>query len=173
MNKYTLIGVYPDNEQTWIDHVEATTPSAAVSQGPENVQVIAVFAGHLTALLSFEMNGAVAYIQDEPPAEEKEEPLTIAVLRRWTDSNSIIALFPFIKERATGFCSSFEHLGQHANANYAQVITATMPVDTSEPDAAELLNELCRPPYTYHLSVHTAEEVNLLRQLKQNQPPRA
>lgn len=54
MKKFTIVGQYWDNQQTWIDTVEATTADMAASQVPDGIFPLAVFEGDLTPAASFD-----------------------------------------------------------------------------------------------------------------------
>lgn len=57
---------------------------------------------------------------------------TVVVFRKWKSGNrEIIALFPGI-DAGGGFCSSYEHIGQHGGAEYSGVIAATVPARPDE-----------------------------------------
>jgi hypothetical protein len=71
---------------------------------------------------------------------------TQVVFRRWHDTGSIIALFPEIPSDISGhFCEAYEHLGQHAGADYHGVVQASRPATDEE--AALLAEELARIGY--------------------------
>jgi len=77
------------------------------------------------------------------------DPTTV-VFRRWRAfDQTVIALFPEDVDR--GFCSSFEHVGQHGDASYSGVIRQTTPATPEE--YANLKRELESAPYNYVLRV--------------------
>jgi hypothetical protein len=63
---------------------------------------------------------------------KKDLEKTKVVFRVWKGTSGkgfaggVIALFPELDE-GNGFCSSYEHIGQHGGADYAGVIRATRP----------------------------------------------
>ena len=61
---------------------------------------------------------------------------TKVVFRVWKGlhGNAVIALFPEIDE-SRGFCSSYEHVGQHSAADYLGVISRTRPASSIEYEA--------------------------------------
>ncbi len=67
----------------------------------------------------------------------------MVVFRRWK-GGGVIALFPGI-DVGNGICSSYEHVGQHSEADYKIVIARTRPAKPSE--YQDLLNELGRIGY--------------------------
>jgi hypothetical protein len=78
-----------------------------------------------------------------------EDP-TLVVFRKWRDHyGGIIALFP--EDVDGGFCSSYEHVGQHGDASYSGVIRQTTPATPEE--YADLKRELESAPYNYDLRV--------------------
>jgi len=74
---------------------------------------------------------------------------TVVVFRRWRNGD-VIALFPEVPG-SPGFCSSFEHVGQHGDASYSGVICQTTPATPEE--YADLKTELESAPYNYVLRV--------------------
>ena len=68
---------------------------------------------------------------------------TKVVFRVWKGTSGsgfkdqVIALFPGIDE-GNGFCSSYEHVGQHGGADYQSVIRRTRP---AAPFEIELLKQ--------------------------------
>ena len=86
---------------------------------------------------------------------------TIVVFRKWPEwasigkhrevncvSGGIIALFPEVPG-SPGFCSSYEHIGQHGSADYGYVISKTTPATPEE--YAGLKRELESKPFEYVL----------------------
>lgn len=59
MKKYTIVGQYWDNQQTWIDTIEATTADMAASQVPDGISPLAVFEGDLTPIYSYNITDYV------------------------------------------------------------------------------------------------------------------
>jgi hypothetical protein len=75
-------------------------------------------------------------------AEQDSAGPDIVILRRWRGQyRSIIALFPEMRE-GPGTINSYEHVGQHGEANYQSVLDRTDPVRFDDPEAATLLDEL-------------------------------
>ena len=75
---------------------------------------------------------------------------TIVVFRRWRAfGQTVIALFP--EDVDKGFCSSFEHIGQHGAADYSGVVRKTTLATPEE--YADLKRELESEPYNYVLRV--------------------
>ena len=62
--------------------------------------------------------------------------MTRVIFRKWSNGD-VIALFPDI-DAGGGYCSSYEHIGQHGGADYALVVAATKPAT----EYADLLAEL-------------------------------
>jgi hypothetical protein len=59
--------------------------------------------------------------------------LDLVVFRKWKDTGDLIALFPELPSDSYGvYCDSYEHVGQHAAADYYGVIRHTMPAVRSE-----------------------------------------
>lgn len=70
----------------------------------------------------------------------------VVVFRRWKDSRAVTALFPALLAAIHGdFCLGYEHIGQHAAADYHGVINQTIPAFPLE--YAELAYELVRVGY--------------------------
>ena len=84
--------------------------------------------------VSDDCNGVIS--QREKVVSEKK---TVVVFRKWKDNGDIIALFPDIKEN-NGTCSSYEHIGQHGEADYVHCIAGSRPATPNE--AQDLLKEL-------------------------------
>jgi hypothetical protein len=78
------------------------------------------------------------------------EKLSGSRLHRDRISGGIIALFPRVPG-SPGFCSSYEHIGQHGDADYSGVVSITVPATPEE--YADLKRELEGPPYNYILRV--------------------
>lgn len=68
----------------------------------------------------------------------------VVVFRVWKGIGTVIALFPGIDE-GRGYCSSYEHVGQHSGADYSGVIQKTRPATPNE--YQDLLKELRRIGY--------------------------
>lgn len=66
--------------------------------------------------------------------------MTKVVFRKWNKGDDIIALFPEQTNRINLMVGSYMHVGQHSDADYDGVISATTPAKESE--YAELLAEL-------------------------------
>jgi hypothetical protein len=65
------------------------------------------------------------------------------IMRRWRAApHTIIALFPEMESDRTGLINSYEHVGQHGNADYNVVVARTRPVPYNDPEAQELMREL-------------------------------
>lgn len=73
---------------------------------------------------------------------EKDTYKTDVIFRDWQspDFNCIIALFPYDVNPYNGFCLSYEHVGQHSDADYNGVINSTIPA--KEKDYVSLKSEL-------------------------------
>ena len=70
----------------------------------------------------------------------KDKVKTVVVFRRWKGKDGdVIALFPGI-DLGNGVCLSYEHVGQHSEADYKIVIARTRPAKPSE--YQDLLQEL-------------------------------
>ena len=54
-----------------------------------------------------------------------ESDKTIVVFRKWRDTGSVLALFPFELHNGR-LCMSYEHIGQHGAADYGHCIDATV-----------------------------------------------
>ena len=64
----------------------------------------------------------------------KDTEKTLVVFRYWykpKDNPGVIALFPEVED-SRYFCSSYEHVGQHGDADYHGVVAATRPASESE-----------------------------------------
>lgn len=61
---------------------------------------------------------------------EKDKDITKVVFRWWNVSKDIIALFPDTWEY--GFCNSYEHVGQHGDADYDGIIKQSRPATPEE-----------------------------------------
>ncbi|MFA5431133.1 MAG: hypothetical protein WC329_08245 [Candidatus Omnitrophota bacterium] len=67
------------------------------------------------------------------------------IFRKWRGkSGDVIALFPDIKTDVGGYlCQSYEHVGQHAAADYGLVVGLTAPAQPAEyADLAAELREI-------------------------------
>ena len=66
----------------------------------------------------------------------KDTYKTKVVFRVWKGQHGsgVIALFPEIDE-GSGYCSSYEHVGQHSGADYSRVISSTRPASPVEYEA--------------------------------------
>lgn len=74
-----------------------------------------------------------------------KEPPTVVIFRKWPDGD-ILALFPTVPGDVFGnLCNSYEHVGQHGNADYHGCIRQTKPAKPSE--YADLKKELGRIGY--------------------------
>ena len=68
------------------------------------------------------------------------------IFRRWQYSGGVIALFPELPVDHDGWlCTSYEHVGQHAAADYHGVVARTVPATASEREA--LRRELSQVGY--------------------------
>ncbi len=78
---------------------------------------------------------------------DETAPVTLVAYRRWrTQPKTVFALFPELPSDYQGFyCDSYEHVGQHAGADYYGCINASDPVN--DEDAADLRRELERIGY--------------------------
>ena len=70
---------------------------------------------------------------------------TAVVFRVWQPEGTVLALFPYEKEHS-GLCSSYEHVGQHASADYTGCIQRSRPATSAE--YAPLKSELEHRGYT-------------------------
>lgn len=70
---------------------------------------------------------------------DQDTEKTIVVFRVWKKGGEVIALFPGINE-GHGFCSSYEHIGQHGGADYQGVMNQTTPAQPE--DYYDLMKEL-------------------------------
>ena len=64
----------------------------------------------------------------------KDTDTTEVIFRKWKDNGDIIALFPY-EARKRGFfgiVESYEHVGQHGDADYPLVVKATRPATPEE-----------------------------------------
>lgn len=73
----------------------------------------------------------------------RDEDKTVVVFRVWSNGD-VIALFPEI-DAGTGYCGSYEHVGQHSGANYRSVINRTRMAKPGE--YRDLAKELRRIGY--------------------------
>jgi len=75
------------------------------------------------------------------------KPIDPVVIRVWKDDSSdVFALFPVLPADNYGcFCTSYQHVGQHATADYGLCIRASRPASKAE--MADLLAELRRIGY--------------------------
>ena len=92
-----------------------------------------------------------AHAQDSTPAPE---PVTTVLFRRWRaekDGSGVIALFPFEPGWRHPLVMSYEHTGQHGNADFNGVMRRTRPATPAE--YAALKTELESPPFWYVLDV--------------------
>ena len=79
-------------------------------------------------------------------SDRNSEAAHRVVYRRWKDGGDIIALFPEMPaDRYGRFCDSYEHLGQHAAADYHGVVLHSRPA--TPPEYAALAEELARIGY--------------------------
>lgn len=82
----------------------------------------------------------------EPPPAAVPAAIRV-ILRRWRPtrmdavSPTIIALFPD-RDEGNGHIGAYERIGQHAAANYQDVLRRTDPVDMRDHDADDMLTEL-------------------------------
>ncbi len=69
-------------------------------------------------------------------------PIDPVVIRVWNgDDADVFALFPVLPaDNAGTFCTSYQHVGQHAAADYQHCIRNSRPATPAE--AADLLAEL-------------------------------
>ena len=86
---------------------------------------------------------------------------TIVVFRTWKDTGDVIALFPGLNYESGdanfGHCMSFEHVGQHGEADYEGVVAATRPATEQEyEDFAAELEDL-----GYRLKIVRKKPINL------------
>lgn len=62
---------------------------------------------------------------------DKDTDKTLVVFRKFKNDGEIIALFPELEEPCNG-CTSYQHVGQHGNAQYWFVIECSMPAQPHE-----------------------------------------
>jgi hypothetical protein len=75
-----------------------------------------------------------------------KEEKTVTVFRVWLGKGGVIALFPQNDVGSGyGYCSSYEHVGQHSWADYRGVIARTRPATPNE--YRDLLKELRKIGY--------------------------
>lgn len=75
-------------------------------------------------------------IQDDPE-------VTKVIFRRWNDDGGVIALFPEVPADIFGYeVLSYEHVGQHGPASYANVMSVSRPASMSDKDVRALFDEL-------------------------------
>lgn len=65
---------------------------------------------------------------------------TKVIFRKWKDNGQIIALFPDNSDQRKSTVSSYEHFGQHADADYDGIVTLTTLA--KEAEYKDLLAEL-------------------------------
>lgn len=70
---------------------------------------------------------------------KKDKESTIVIFRVWKGQGDVIALFPKYFYRA-GMCLSYQHVGQHSEADYTHVVSGTRLALKKE--YAELAKEL-------------------------------
>lgn len=66
---------------------------------------------------------------------EKDKEITKVIFRWWNVSKDVIALFPEIEDTQYkwGFgCMSYEHIGQHGDADYYGIIQDSRPATPEE-----------------------------------------
>ena len=78
----------------------------------------------------------------------KDERKTKVIFRFWKISQDVIALFP--EDMNNGICTSYEHVGQHGNADYLGIIEDSRPATPEEYDY--LFREL-EDYYGYNLDI--------------------
>lgn len=77
-------------------------------------------------------------------------PITRVVFRRWKRSpRSVIAFMVDEVNPRNGYVDSFEHVGQHAEADYEGLLSITALATPDE--YAALKRELERAPYHYNI----------------------
>lgn len=82
-----------------------------------------------------------------------DEPV-IVIFRKWrpSEGGDVIALMPELPATTDGrLCTSYQHIGQHAAADYQGVIAQTRPAAPEE--YAALKRELESAPYRYRFDV--------------------
>ncbi len=91
----------------------------------------------------------------------KQKPITKVVFRKWCNG-SIVALFPQVPSDIAGiYCSSYEHVGQHAGADYTGVVMRTTPATPDE--YRDLAQELKRIGYNLKVSKNATYRDTLIR----------
>ena len=86
------------------------------------------------------------------------------VFRKWIGedaysgetSDNVVALFPYV-DAGSGYCMSYEHVGQHGSADYDSVIERT--VEATPEEYGDLATELSVAPYFYLLEVVSGESI--------------
>lgn len=73
-------------------------------------------------------------------AAELDVNQTKVIFRKWCKDGNIIALFPVQTNLTKQTVGSYMHLGQHSDADYPGIISATVPAKPEE--YTELLSEL-------------------------------
>ena len=66
--------------------------------------------------------------------EEPEMRVIFRVWERGYTKGDVIALFPDDTANNNGRCMSYEHVGQHGDADYSRVIARTRPAKPAEYD---------------------------------------
>ena len=64
----------------------------------------------------------------------KDTYKTKVIFRVWRGTHDVIALFPE-EDEGHGYCSSYEHIGQHGGADYQGMIGSTRPASPVEYEA--------------------------------------
>lgn len=68
------------------------------------------------------------------------EPITKVIFRKWKVQGDIIAIFPELSYRQNYRTEMYQHVGQHGEGDYQQVVSATVPAKPTE--YADLKREL-------------------------------
>ena len=74
---------------------------------------------------------------------KQDRELTLVVFRVWKGKHGgVLALFPEVRHNHLGHCASYEHVGQHASADYYGCLKRTRPAKWKEwhPLFVELTN---------------------------------
>lgn len=63
---------------------------------------------------------------------KKDDFKTVVVFRKFKDGGDIVALFPQEEFNHRGGCMSYQHVGQHGEADYAHCVAASVPATVAE-----------------------------------------
>ena len=82
---------------------------------------------------------------------EQDKEITAVVFRVFRKGGDVLALFPQL-DTGQGYCSCYQHIGQHGSADYTTCMQLTRPAKPAE--YADLKRELERAPYGYRLKAY-------------------